>query len=105
MINWLRERSQKWHKISMLLAVYDAFAVAVSYFLALWIRFDCVYSAIPESYLTPYLQFVPYYMVLSVAIFWAAKLYKAMWRFASYVELARTGIAGLGRGIDKVVYL
>ena len=104
-MNQLEKRPRKWHKISILLAVYDAFAVAVSYFLALWIRFDCVYSAIPEKYLTPYMQFVPYYMVLCVALFWVAKLYKTMWRFASYVELARTCMATLGASILHTILI
>ena len=104
-MNQLEKRPRKWHKISMLLAAYDAFAVAAAYFLALWVRFDCVYSAIPENYLTPYMQFVPYYIVLSIALFWAAKLYKAMWRFASYVELARTCMATLGASILHTVLI
>ena len=35
-----------WVKMAILLNVYDMVAVACSYFLALWIRFDCVFSRI-----------------------------------------------------------
>ena len=94
-----------WHKISVLLAIYDAFAVTVSYFLALWVRFDCVYSAIPAEYLTAYVQFLPIYIAVSLAIFWIAKLYKTIWRFASYVELMRTCLATLAASCLHILFI
>ena len=45
---------EHWQIVAILLAVYDFVAVCVSYFLALWLRFDGTYSAIPEQYLDPY---------------------------------------------------
>ncbi len=75
--------------MSTLLACYDAVAVAASYFLALWIRFDCVYSSIPENYLTPYIQYILIHVVINAAVSYVFKAYRAVWRFASYVELYR----------------
>ena len=90
------QRSKKlehWQKIALILVAYDIVAVALSYFLALWLRFDGIYSAIPERFLTPYKQFVPIYIILCLLVFWRTKMYKGIWRFASYVELLRV-IAG-----------
>ena len=85
-----------WHKGSVVLMLYDAVAVTAAYFLALWIRFDCVYRAIRADYLWAWQRFFPIYIVICLALFWCAKLYKAVWRFASYVDLIRTCMATLG---------
>ena len=69
--------------------IYDVIAVNAAYFLGLWFRFDCTYSAIPGEYLSAYLKFAPWYTVFSVFVFWALRLYNSVWRFASYSELLR----------------
>ncbi|MBE6926179.1 MAG: polysaccharide biosynthesis protein [Ruminococcaceae bacterium] len=79
----------QWHKVVLFLVVYDAFVMAISYFLALWIRFDCQMSEIPEVYLTAWLSFTPIYTILSFLVFWKLHLYQSIWRFASYTELKR----------------
>jgi len=99
------EHAGKWHKMSLLMALYDVFAVTVSYFLALWIRFDCVYSEIPTRYLSAYQRFLPIYIIICLAVFWWAKLYRAVWRFASYVELMRTGLATLGTSAIHILLI
>ncbi|MFR8564552.1 MAG: polysaccharide biosynthesis protein [Blautia sp.] len=90
---------EHWQIIAIYLAVYDAIAVNAAYFLALWIRFDCRYSEIPEVYLSSYLKFAPWYTIFSVVIFWLLRLYKSIWRFASYSEFVRvvsaTAITGV----------
>ena len=79
--------------ISLYLVIYDAIAVNAAYFLGLWFRFDCTYSAIPGEYLSAYLKFTPWYTVFSVFVFWILRLYNSVWRFASYSELIRVGIS------------
>ena len=75
--------------------LYDVCAVNLSFFLALWLRFDGKYSAIPEEYLYTYLYFVPLYTVICIVIFKGLKLYDSLWRFASYRELARVTLASV----------
>ena len=65
---------------------YDIFAVCSAYFLALWMRFDFIYSNIPEEYLTSYLKFIPYYALFALIVFWRLRLYNSIWRFASFRE-------------------
>ena len=87
MIN--KNQIKHWQVIAILLAVYDIIAVNLSYFLALWFRFDGVFSKIPGRYLHAWQSFIPIYSVLCLLVFLFFKLYKSMWRFASYTELSR----------------
>ena len=80
---------QHWQWVTRMLAVYDAFSVNAAYFCALWLRFDLQFSAIPKGYLQAFFRFAPFYTVFCIAVFWYLRLYKSIWRFASYSELAR----------------
>ncbi len=82
-------RLRHWHLITAFLVVYDAVAVNLSYFLALWIRFECRLSSVPQKYLDAYISFIPVYTIVSIVVFAFCKLYKSIWRFASYTELMR----------------
>ena len=84
-----------WHTVFVLLALYDIAAIHSAYFLALWGRFDFVFSRIPEIYLTLYKQSITLYSLLCVAVLWEFKLYRIIWRFASFTELVRTLEASL----------
>ena len=81
---------EHWHMVAAMLAVYDAIAVNLAYFLALWFRFDCEVSGIIEQgFLEPFLKFAPIYALLCVAVLFLLRLYNSIWRFASYHELMR----------------
>ena len=86
------------HIASLLLALYDIVVSAGAYLVALWIRFDCLYSQIPHDYFAAWLKFMPVYAVVCVFVFWLFKLYQSVWRFASFSELARMGAAMLVLG-------
>ena len=83
------KKIEHWQVISILLIFYDFLAVIFSYFLALWIRFDCRISLIEPQYLKEYSYSIVFYAILCVVIFYIARLYKSIWRFASYSELVR----------------
>ena len=72
-----------------LLIIYDLAAIMFSYFLALWFRFDCLYSAIPPEYMQPYVMFTPIYAAICVVIFYINKMYNMIWRFVGYKEFIR----------------
>ena len=74
----------------LLLMVYDIIAVHTAYFFALWGRFDFFFTKIPPSYLNAYEKTVTIYSLVCVGILWLFKLYRSIWRFASYSELVRT---------------
>ena len=74
----------------MALILYDFVAVCGAYFLALFLRFDCVYSAIPAQYIGPYNKFILPYAAGCIVVFLLAKMYNSVWRYASYTEFVRT---------------
>ncbi len=88
-------RLKPFRLIDVILMAYDICTVSVAYFFALWFRFDCRFSEIPDYYLTTWLKFAPIYAIVCVLVFNIFHLYKSIWKFASYVELKRTVYASL----------
>ena len=84
-----RFRLEHWQVIAALLVIYDVIAVNLAYFMALWLRFDLQASAIPAEYFYRGSHFAPIYTVACLVVFYFLKLYKSLWRFASYTELVR----------------
>ncbi len=82
-------RLEHWHQITLCLIVYDMLAVTVAYFAALWLRFDCSFSAITDPYMKVFGYMAPLYAVACAAVFWCFRLYRSIWRFASFKELVR----------------
>ena len=87
-----------WQGVALILMLYDIVAVNLSYFLSLWLRFDCHYTEIPGDYLRAFLGFAPGYTVLCIAVFWYLRLYRSIWRFASYSELVRVIVSSIVTG-------
>lgn len=81
--------------INIYLLMYDIVTVNLSYLLALWIRFDCHYRAIPMEYLDPWKDFIPIYTVFSLITFAFLRLYKSIWEYASFDELGRIILASI----------
>ena len=98
-----RNRMEHWHKITVWLVLYDIFAVNLSHGLALWLRFDCRVSMIPNQYLWAFIKFAPIYTIISIGIFWFARLYKSIWRFASYSELILTACASVATFVVQML--
>ncbi|MBR6411227.1 MAG: polysaccharide biosynthesis protein, partial [Clostridia bacterium] len=88
---------------TILLALYDYFMVVVAFALALWIRFDCRYSAIPADEVGAFIWFVPIYAALCVLVFSLFRLYRSVWKFASFMELMHMAFATLILAVVHVV--
>ena len=84
---------EHWHIIALGLMLYDSLALSFSYLIALWLRYDLRYSTIEPRYIEQWNSFLPFYILGSLAVFWFLKLYKSIWRFASYSELLRVSMA------------
>lgn len=96
---------EHWQKISFFLMVYDAIVINFSYFFALWLRFDFVFSKIEPQYLEAWLKFTPFYTVFALAVFWFMKMYNSIWRFASSDELAKTMAANIVTTLIHIVLI
>ncbi len=92
-----------WQKIAYVLCAYDLFTVVLSYFLALWLRFDCQFSHIGQEYLNKYYLIILPYAVFVVLVYYLLGLYHSIWRFASFYELKKLVIATAITAITKVV--
>lgn len=101
----MKKKMEHWEVVTMLLMVYDFLAVTVSYFAALWIRFDCRFSMIDDKYLQAYYRTILIYAGFCIVVFWFLRLYKSIWRFASYAEIQRVIYATVITGIVHAVYM
>ena len=94
-----KKRIEHWEVVTGILMVYDFMTICFSYLLALLVRFDFKFSLIEPKYLQGCYKSVLFYALFCVILFWFLKLYKSIWRFASYSELLRvilaTAISGL----------
>lgn len=84
-----KKKMEHWKVVTFLLIAYDFLAVILSYFAALWLRFDCKFNEIELPYLQVYYHTILIYAVFCIIVFWCVRLYKSIWRFASYSELLR----------------
>ena len=98
-----RPRLEHWQIISGMLTLYDVFAVLFAYLFALWIRFDCEFSAISPQYFEAFKIFAPFYAASCLVVFWKLRLYKSIWRFASFNELSRIAAATLITSLIQIV--
>ncbi len=80
---------QHWQVIALYLMAYDILVVNLAYFAALLFRFDGRFSMIQGDYLKSWMEFAPFYSIFCIGVFWSLRLYKSLWRFASYDELMR----------------
>ena len=86
---------EHWHKIALGLMLFDALAIISSYFVALWLRFDCRFSAIPGEHLQNYASLIFVVVIATEFLFGFSHLYNSIWRFASYTELFRSVVANI----------
>ena len=70
-----------------LLVIVDIFLIALSGFLALYIRYDFRFSNMEMRYVDHELLYLPVNLVVTLLVFVLFKLYRSVWRFASSTEL------------------
>ena len=100
-----KTKRRRWPLPAVLLAVYDFVAIHIAYFAILWIRFDCVFKSIPDTFLVPYSKFITVYALCCLAVFWLFRMYNSIWRFASYTELSRILIASVFTSVAHIVLI
>lgn len=96
---------EAWHIKAFFLMAYDIMAISISYFFALWIRFDGVFSEIPEKYLDPYVNFLPIYIIASLIVFYALRMYHSVWEYVSIRELMRAAIGSLAVSTIHIIFI
>lgn len=87
--------SNRGNLIAALLMLYDAFAINIAYFAALWLRFDGSFKSIPSKYMLYLGQYTPIHIVVTLGLFLYLGLYRSLWRYASFSEFARVAFGVL----------
>ena len=81
---------EHWKLMAICLMICDFLSLHLAYYMALWLRYDGVYSHIPQVLRISCVLFTTPYALVAIGIFWAFRMYRGMWRYASYSELVRT---------------
>ena len=92
---------ERWQINALILVIYDIIAIHASYFIALWSRFDFMFTKIEPQYIRAYLRFITPFSLFCIAVFWMFRLYSSLWQFASYPELVRIVIAS---GLTSIIH-
>ena len=101
----LLKRIEHWHLVAVFLILYDVSVAVGAFFLALWLRFDCRFSAIPYAYFSAWMTFSPIYATVSVLVFWRFHLYQSIWRFASFIELEKITVSSVILGLFHTIVI
>ena len=88
------DRTKKALRISGLV-ILDAALAVLAAFLAVFVRLDFDLTALRSQYLPQLIHGLPWFVLLSIAIFVPAKLYNSLWEFAGIDELLHIVLAVL----------
>ncbi len=86
-MNVLIEKNQFLIIKRILLVAYDIIAVVASSLLALFIRYEGNYAAIPSKYVVKSLQYIPIIIIVTLIVFYGFRLYSSLWIYAGAPEL------------------
>ncbi len=90
----------------IILLIYDIVAIITASLLALVIRFEGNYSAIPKEYLSRSLQYIVIVIGITLVIFWYFRLYSSLWTYAGATELINIAVACmLSTGVQMSVMM
>ena len=98
----LDPNNHSWKNVAFLLMLFDIMAVNVPFILALWLRYDCRFTQIYPMYLYSWAKFAPIYTVFCILVFWGLRLYRSLWRFASFGELNRILVSSIITGVFHI---
>ncbi len=100
-----RRKIQHWKVIAIGLMIYDAAAIAFSYFFGLWLRFDFQFTSIDTEYMHAYVSFILFYIVASIVFFWFMRMYRAVWRFVGFNDLLRYASASVFASVIHAIVI
>ena len=83
----LERYDREWIRKAFLILFMDVLIILCSYFLALVMRFDLKLDRIPKEYMDGYVWSMPFWIIATVVVFYACRLYHSIWSLASAPEL------------------
>lgn len=96
----LQDNQLVWKRLCLI--IYDMLAVILAEFLALLIRFELDYKAIPGHYLDPCLRYSWIMLIFTIIVFYAFRLYNSLWIYAGAVEFFNIVIASVLSGMLQI---
>lgn len=84
-----KRKDYVWMRRAFVLLFFDVISIMASYMAALLLRFDLIFSNIPRGYLTGYIWSMPYWVIISIVVFYGMRLYHSIWMFAGIDEAKR----------------
>ena len=69
------------------LVIYDIISVILASYLALMIRYGFSVSEIPEHFLKPITDFLPFSIVITLIVLYIFRMYNSLWAYAGETEL------------------
>ena len=94
---------KQWEVVSFFFAVLDIIAISFAFFVALWLRFDCSFSSIPNDYLSCYVYSIFPHIIITVTAFAIFNLYNSVWKFAGYFEFIRIASVTFATGVTNLI--
>lgn len=89
-----------------MIAVLDAFFVALSFGFALWVRFDFRFDAIPSEMKDRLLRFIPWLIGITLVIFILLRMYHYVWRIVGLHDvLMMVGSVLIAFFVSRVILL
>lgn len=91
----------------LLIAVLDVFCLFCSGAAALWVRFDFSIESIPREFIQLWLEFLPFQIIITVAMFLLFKMYDYIWHAVGFQDMVRMSTVVvlaflIGMGISMV---
>lgn len=84
-----KRKDYVWMRRAFVLLFFDVISIMASYMAALLLRFDLIFSNIPRGYLIGYIWSMPYWVIISIVVFYGMRLYHSIWMFAGIDEAKR----------------
>ena len=81
------KHNNEWKEKAILLGVVDVLTILASYFFALILRFDFIFSAIELKYVDGYFKSIGFWVIVTNIVFFIFRLYHSIWSLASAKEM------------------
>ena len=89
MSNLKFKTNRQWRERVIIMGVGDYLCTLVSYFLALLVRHDFLFSAIDPEFIQGYVRTAPIWAFVLLVVLYVFKLYHSIWSMASVPEMYR----------------
>ena len=104
MKNTTNTASQRLRRVCVIV-IMDILCIVLSFFAALWFRYDFSIAAISNHYLHFFSVMIGPWTVLSLLVFYLFGLYRSIWSFVSIDELFRIILAYLCLGLCLILLM